>query len=105
MTSLWFLMVHGLLRYTGGLLGAHVVVDVPQPTVALVNVCVAGRPIIVDGRATTTQDGRVQMDDYMRSRLRSRGISIESMEVHDDHILVMARLPLVGTRRVTLTRE
>ena len=92
-------------RFTGGLLGASVIVDVPQPTRAIINVCVAGHPVIVDGRAETLDDGRVVMDDETQTRLRNRGITIHSMEVTDETIVVTARIPFIGIRRVVLRRQ
>lgn len=98
-------MTTGPVRFTGGLLGASVVVDVLRPGHAIVNVCVAGRPVIVDGHAETLEDGRVRMDDYTQSRLRNRGITIQQLDIYDDHIIVTARLPFIGSRQLTLSRH
>ena len=95
----------GLTRFTGGMLGASVIVDVPQPTRAIINVCVAGHPVIVDGRVETLEDGRIVMDDETKTRLRNRGITIHSMEVTDETIVVTARIPFIGKRRVVLKRQ
>lgn len=95
----------GLTRFTGGLLGASVTVDVPQPKKAIINVCVAGHPVIVDGRAETLRDGQIVMDDETQRRLRNRGITIHSMEVTSETIVVTARIPLIGKRRVVLKRQ
>ena len=95
----------GITRFTGGMLGASVIVDVPQPTKAIINVRVAGHPVIVDGRAETLEDGRIVMDDDTQRRLLNRGIIIHSMEVTKDMIVVTARIPFIGNRRVVLKRQ
>ena len=99
------LMVTGLVRFTGGILGASLTFDVPRPGHAIISVCVAGHPVIVDGRAETLQDGRVQMDEYTQTWLRNRGITIQSLEVSDEAVVVNARIPFIGNRRVVLTRQ
>jgi len=104
MLALWIATV-SLMRFSGGMLGVTVVVDVPRPHTAVVNVSIAGRPFIVNGRAETRGGGDVRMDDYTNARLRARGVAIQSLDVQDDCIRVYARIPLLGTRQVTLRRE
>lgn len=104
MLALW-IATASLVRFSGGVLGTTVIVDVPRPRTAVVNVSIAGRPLIVNGRAEMRADGDVHMDDYTQTRLRARGISIQSMDVQDDCIHVQARIPLLGTRQVTLRKE
>ena len=68
MRMLCSLMAVSLTRFTGGFLGASVTVDVlPQPR--LVNVC-GGQRVIIDGRAETSSDGHVVMDDYTQHGCR-----------------------------------
>ena len=105
MYAILVLMITGPARFTGGTLGASVTVDVPHTRHAIINVCVVGHPVIVDGRVDTLEDGRVQMDEYTQTRLRNRGITIRSFEVSDETVVVNARIPFIGNRRVVLTRQ
>lgn len=106
MHNVYVLMtIASMTRFTGGMLGASVIVDVPQPTKAIINVRVAGHPVIVDGRAETLEDGRIVMDDATQTQLCNRGITIHSLEVTEYTIIVTARIPFIGKRRVVLKRQ
>ena len=105
MIAIFFAVIVGLARFTGGFLGVTVVVEVPRSNHMIVNVVLSGRTLIEDGRALTLGDGRVQMDDVTQTRLRNRGISITSAGFENDTFVINARIPIMGHRRVILRRQ
>jgi hypothetical protein len=100
-----FLMAMSHVRFSGGMLGTSVTADVVRPHAAVVNVRSVGRPVIENGHVEISDTGDIYMDAYTQERLRTWRVSVLSLDVHTDHMYIVARLPFVGTRTVTLRRE
>lgn len=100
--SLVMVMVAYPKRFEGTYLGANTVVRLSSERHATVDVYLAGIPLIVNGVVSLSEDGTLTMDEDTAQRLGRRGVRILSIDPGSDAICLIARIPLLGSRAITL---
>lgn len=101
---LLLLQPHTILSHDfhGSLLGAHVHVATDFSSARVTVTCLG--TVQVHGTAWMRQSSKLHMDEALTTSLARRGVRLQGLDVTQDWIDVVARLPLLGVRRVRLSR-
>ena len=86
-------------------MGANIHLNLVKPEMndGTLNVMVAGVSVLKDGRTRRLDNGTIQMDPATATALARRGVSVDTVNVSDSHVVVHVSLPFRIKKKVYLT--